>query len=325
MKKFNFKFIVIISALFLLGNFFLYSQAGRGEGRISGTVKNEKGEPVVDAKVVGEYMETENGLVKETKTNEKGKWSLLGLGSGNWKFTASKEGYNPAVYEKTISQIRRNEPIVLILQEKKGGMLIEDEESMAIFDKGKSLFEEKKYDEALELFLQFIEKNPEAYIVYYSIGNCYKEKGELDKALENYDIVWQNIKDTEENIELKVKLFAAMGETYIKKNDFEKAKEYFEKTLDLRPDDENLAYTVGEIYFNNMKAKKAIEYYTLATEIKPDWSLPYLKLGYTYLNIADYENSIKNFNKFLELDPDSPQAPNIKNLIKTLEKQKQNN
>jgi Tfp pilus assembly protein PilF len=42
-------------------------------------------------------------------------------------------------------------------------------------------------------------------------------------------------------------------------------------------------------------------------------------VGYAYLNKGDTKKAIEMFKKFLELDPDSPEAFEIKEVIKTLQ------
>jgi len=105
------------------------------------------------------------------------------------------------------------------------------------------------------------------------------------------------------------------------KNDFEKAKEHFEKSIRIDPSNHALSYNVAEILFNSNRIDEAIHYYELTAKIKPDWPKSYLKLGYCYLNKGEMDTAIDYLNEFVELSPeDDPQVSTIKNLIKQLEK-----
>ena len=116
-------------------------------------------------------------------------------------------------------------------------------------------------------------------------------------------------------------IYASLGELYMDRNDFEKAKEYFEKSINIDPSNHALSYTVAEILFNSNKTDEAIHYYELAAKIKPDWPKSYLKLGYCYLNKGEKETAINYLNKFVELSPENdPQVNAVKNIIKQLEK-----
>jgi len=199
--------------------------------------------------------------------------------------------------------------------------IIEDEASLNIIEKANQLFNDKKYDKAITLLEQFLAQNPRAYQTYLSIGDCYREKGELDKALEEYNKVLENAKEDDlTGKEGIAKALACIGECYIKRGDLEKAQHYFKQSIGTFPDNEILAYNVGEIYFSNQKIEDAIHYFELSTQIKPNWGPPYLKLGYAYLNKGDYEKAKLNFNKFLEIDSESPDAPRVKNIIDYIER-----
>ena len=56
-----------------------------------------------------------------------------------------------------------------------------------IFYKANSLYEEGKYDEAINMYSGLIEKGLESGNLYYNIGNSYFKKGELGRAILNYE------------------------------------------------------------------------------------------------------------------------------------------
>jgi len=311
--------IILISLLFVS---YVLAQAGRGKGRINGVVVDEEGNSIKSAKVVIEFQKNTQ-FKQEATTDKKGEWAIIGLGTGTWRVTASAEGYIPASTELYVRQLERNPKIPLTLKkiEVSEKPIIEDEASLNIIEKANQLFNEQKYNEAIALLEQFLEKNPRAYQTYLNIGDCYREKGELNKAIEEYNIVLEEAKkDDLMGKEMAAKALAGIGECHLKKEDFETAQDYFKKSIEAYPDNEILPYNVGEIYFLNQKVDEAIYYFKLSAQIKPDWGPPYLKLGYVYLNKGDYEKAKLNLNKFLELDPESPEAPKVRNIIDYLEK-----
>lgn len=56
-----------------------------------------------------------------------------------------------------------------------------------IFYKGNTFYEEGKYDEAIGEFLKLLEQGMESGNLYYNIGNSYFKKGELGRAILNYE------------------------------------------------------------------------------------------------------------------------------------------
>jgi len=322
MKKINFLRLSVFMLILLAFTNHISAQAGRGKARIGGIVVDEEGKAMKSAKIVVEFLKNSQ-IKRETVTNDKGEWGVLGLGTGMWRVTASTDGYIPTYVDRYIRQLERNPKITLILKkmEPTDKPMIEDEVSLDLLEKANQLFNEQKYDEALASLEQFLEKNPDVYQAYLNIADCYREKGELDKAIEEYNRVLEQAKKDElQGKETTAKALAGIGECYLKKEDFEKAQNYFKQSIESYPENEILAYNVGEIYFSNQKIGEAIHYFELSTQIKPDWAPPYLKLGYVYLNKGDYEKAKENFNKFLVIDPDSPEVPTVKNIIDYLEK-----
>ena len=56
-----------------------------------------------------------------------------------------------------------------------------------IFNKANVLYEEKKYSEAIELYESILKKGYESGYLFYNLGNAYFKKGELGKAILNYE------------------------------------------------------------------------------------------------------------------------------------------
>ena len=311
-------FIVIVLSF----TSFVLAQAGRGKARISGVVKDEQGNSIKSAKIVIQFLEDAQVMRKVT-VNKKGEWAIMGLGSGTWRVIASAEGYISVYEDVYIRQLDRNPKITLFLKKtiQPDQIMIGDDLTLGLLEKANQLFSEKKYDEAIALLKQFLEINPNVYQAIIGIGDCYREKGELEQALEEYNKALEQAKEDESmGKEMTATALARIGECYMREEDFETAQDYFKLSIESYPENEILAYNVGEIYFSNHKIDEAIHYFELSTQIKSDWGPPYLKLGYAYLNKGDYENAKLNLNKFLELDPESPEAPRVENMIDYLEK-----
>lgn len=321
-------------AFFILGLFVLllwttpynFTQEHMGKGRINGTVVDDNGNPVEGALIVVESVRYETKL--QSYSDDKGNFAVAGMGTGFWRVTATKKGYNSSYVNMNIRQLRRNPPITFTLKKMTGfAALLADEESFQLFDRGNLLLKEEKYDEAMQVFEDFLTKYPEIYQVHLNIGTCYLKKGELDKAEAEFKLVLDKTIETHGDYKsdptASLRGFTGLGEVYLQKEDFDSAQKYFSQALDISPEDEVAAYNVGEVFFSHQKIDEAIKYFELAIQIKKDWSKPYLKMGYVYLNKADFSKAIEYFNKFIEIDPENPEVPNIKNIIATIEKMKE--
>ncbi len=314
------KRIWMVMACVLVLSSLAFAQAGRGKGRLTGSVVNEKGEPVANATVKLEFEK--GGLKDETVTNAKGEWSFISLGTGTVLLTALADGYLDGNAQAHVQQLEKNPPVkILVREDKERKARVKDEASMLELERGNQLFNERKFDEALEIFNKFAEINPNVYQIYFNIGDAYREKGDFDKANEQYAIAQAKAKE-KADVVMQAKALAAFGEICLRQEKLKEAGDYFTQSIALNPKDEILAYNVAEIFFGRAQTDKAIEYYQLAIQIKPEWSEPYLKIGYAYLNKGDMAKAVEQMKEFLKRDPESPQAPVVQSLIDSLSKAK---
>lgn len=312
-------FLVVVSLTGTLS----FAQEQSGKGRISGTVVDEKAQPVEGASILVESMKTETKF--HGTSDESGHFAVAGMGTGYWRITAQKEGYTSSSVNVNVSQLKRSPPITFTLEKTTGySALMTDETSFRLFDKGNSLIEEEKYEEALEVFEEFKTKYPEIYQVHFNIGICYLKKGDLDQAEEEFQFVLDKTLELHGEYAAdpatSLRAFTGLGELYILEGEFEKGQEYLTMALAISPEDEVAAYNVAQIFFSNQRPDEAIKFYKLAIQIKEDWSKPYLRLGYTYLNKGDFAAALEYLNKFVEMDPENPEVPQTKNMIATIEK-----
>lgn len=312
-----FLFIAVFSS-------FLISQEGRGQARLKGMVVDKDGNPIEGATV--ELESLAHKLTMTTKTDEEGRWSFLGLGKTVVKIKASKEGYDPAIIPKLeVSAFTfKNPEQEIVLKKITDVESLEGENPKELYLKGERLYNQEEYEKALAVFEEFVEKQPKLFEARINIGNCYVELKKYDKAIEEFKFVLEKMKEEKDDLKgnkMASSIYSSLGGLYMDQNDFEKAKEYFEKSIDIDPSNHALSYNVAEILFNLNKIDEAIHYYKLAAKIKPDWPKSYLKLGYCYLNKGEMETAIDYLNKFVELSPeDDPQKSSVKDLIKQLEK-----
>jgi len=317
--------LIFALSLFMISTAAASAQENMGRGRVTGTVVDDGGAAIEGAKIVAESLP---GTAKlDGVSDKKGHFAIAGLGSGMWRFTASKEGYSPDSVEMEIRQLRANEPIAFTLKKITNiASLKADAANLAIFDKGNMLAGEGKYDEAITLFEEFLAKYPEVYQARLNIASCYLKKNELDKAEAQFKLVLDKViqvhGDYVNDKVASVRAFSGLGELSLKKSDFDGAQKAFSEALRISPEDETAAYNVGEILFSNQKTDEAAKYFEMAIQIKKDWPKPYYRLGFVYLNKGDFAKSLEYFNDFVRLDPENPEVPQVKNIIGTIEKMK---
>jgi len=324
-KKRNLLFIIFL-ILFITLPVLLVSQEGRGHGRLKGVVVNTDGKPVEGAKV--ELVSLMHDFEMTTTTDEEGEWAFIGLGKSVVKIKVTKEGYAPTIIEEleTSSFTKKMEDQRIVLKKLEELEGIEKEGPKTMFLRGQKLYEQGSYKKALDVFLTFIKENPNLYKARVNIGNCYVKLGEYDKAMQEFKTVLEKLKQEKEDLkgdETAASIYSSLGELYMDKNDYEKAKEHFEKSIEIDPKDPALAYNVAEILFNSNNIDEAIKYYKICAEIKPEWHKPYIKLGYCYVNKGEMDKAIDYLKKYIELAPEGdPQINAAKSLIEQLKNTK---
>jgi tetratricopeptide (TPR) repeat protein len=309
------------AAILLLLAGLAMAQAGRGTGRMNGVVIDPAGKPVPGAKVTAVYTQS-GGSTFETTTDKKGEFTFMGVGTGNWDVTVNAKGYLPVTQRIYTSQLSKNPKYTIQLQKKAEGTgIVQDETTFQTLEEGNNFYKEGKYDTALLMFEEFLAKNPGAYQVLLNIGDCYREKGEYDKAMEAYNkLVAQAAPDQTMGRNMGAKGLAAIGLCYLKQDKLAEAQDYFKKSIDMAPQDEALPYNVAEICFSNGQIDDAIKYFELAIQIKPDWPDPYFRVAYAYLNKGDTAKAAEYLEKFIKLEPDTERTAQAKSILETIKK-----
>ena len=289
-----------------------FAQQPVGKARITGIAVDETGQPLEGVLIVAE------GVTYKTKyeryTSKKGRFTVLGLATGQWRITATKKGYTSSYVNMRVQQLKKSPPITFTLKKitSVAAPVAYDDEYAQLFAKGNLLIKEEKYDEALAVFEKVLEKHPKIYQCHLNIGTCYLKKGELDKAEAEFkmalDKILENGDDYKKDAATSYFAFTELGALFILKGDFESAQKYFSLAVDISPQKELTAFNAGLDFFAHQQFDEAIKFFELAIQIKKDWSKPYIRLGYIYLQKGDFEKSFENFTLALDLSPDDERA-----------------
>ena len=90
---------------------------------------------------------------------------------------------------------------------------------------------------------------------------------------------------------------------------YDKAIEYFHKSIELDPSRSSVYTNLGAVYSDkiNPDYDKAIEYHKKAIDINPKNEIAYSNLGNAYINgYEDYNTAMKYYEKAIQINPDFP-------------------
>ncbi len=269
--------------------------AQMGAGRITGTITDPEGNGVEGAVV---SVVNAGGKKLEGTSDEDGKWAILGFRSGTYDFNIEAEGYQTKIERKSVRQMGRNQLDVVLVPV--AGDVRATESSNALIHEANELLSQEQYPEAIAKYEELLVARPSFYQAHEFIGIAYREMGDYDAALAQFEkVLAEDARHAGALI--------SVGDILVSQQKLDEAVEYFEKAVG-QTTDAIVPFNVAEIYFNQGNAAKAVEYYQVAAEYKPDWADPHLKMGYAYLNTGDVDGAKTSFQKVVEVAPDSPQA-----------------
>jgi len=162
--------------------------------------------------------------------------------------------------------------------------------------KGRTLYSEGKFEEAIAIFNDELKKDPSNYLLYSWIGTSYLELKNYDSAKLMYHKALQYEPDypiANENL----------AKTYLVTNELEKAIKYFDILVRLKPDDADAHYNLGETYNKLKRYEESIEPLKEAIRINPDFADAHNDLAVTYDFLGRYDEAIESLKEASRINP----------------------
>jgi tetratricopeptide (TPR) repeat protein len=170
---------------------------------------------------------------------------------------------------------------------------------------GDSLSQLKEYKESSDWYKRALERDPRADVTLNSLANIQSLLEEYDEAITNYTRALK--------INASPIYYVNLGDTYVRKKQYEDALRIYENSLLLdRKKEAHYAYdAIGDwyrnMYFINRQKdstllEKAIKYYKQSLAIKPDSERTYAAVGEIYYYQKNYDESIAAYIKAAELN-----------------------
>ena len=289
--------------------------AQRGTGRMQGRILDTEGNPLLDVEITAHNPDMMPSTFTAT-SGAGGRWAILGLGRGDYKFTFIKEGYIGYEIDVSVSSANRNPDLDVTLE-----LLPEDAgvagvaagaASPELFTDGMALFDAGDYAGAIAKWTEFMAVNPEVYQVNGNLGNAHRELGDIEQARAAYDALLAMEPDNQ-------MANYNVGEMLVEAGEIEAAMPYFENVLETVPDDPAVYYNVAELYFSQREMESAIQYYERAIAIDPGYLPAHMQLGFAQVNAGNIPGAIAAFEKYIELaPPDDPQLPVVMDVLAAL-------
>ncbi len=154
-------------------------------------------------------------------------------------------------------------------------------------DLGLVYMAKEKIDLATAQFEKAVELNPDYSVAKNNLGSAYLIREEWDKAIPVLESVVGDLLYATPHFPL-----TNLGWAYYNKGDYQKAREYLNKALDLQPDFFLAQLNLGRTDLATGHLHSALALFEKAAKTQPKNPILLLELGKTYRLLGDYNNAI---------------------------------
>jgi tetratricopeptide (TPR) repeat protein len=301
----------------------------------TGKVTNDKGEPVVKAKVA--IMGVSSKRSYPTETDKKGQWVWMNLPSGSYYIVVRAEGYNPGIAQKNadpgLTQVdiklepgnpNLKFPFEMTPEEQKKLEEAKGKENQAakmigevkaLFEAGRTMAEQSNYPGAIENFKKALEKVPEEPTVLANLADVYYKNTQFQESVDTYQKAIA-LKPTD------AALWTNMGVVLGKMGKTTESKEAFQKAANLDPAAaaQNF-YNLGATFVNAGQSKDAAEAFRQSIKADPNYAESYYQLGLSLsADPATMNEAVQMLQQYIKVGKDQTNIEVAKQLIQALVK-----
>jgi tetratricopeptide (TPR) repeat protein len=295
-------------------------------GQIKGKVVDAKKEPIDGATITIEMIEGMNRKY-QTKTNRRGEFVQVGLQTGMYRITASKDDMSQSFDERI--RLGDNQVNFTLTPGAKAGVSPEEakkaEERLkavqAAFEQGVTLSNEGKHDEAIAKFNEVIAAAPKCLECYNNIGTVYTRKQEYDQAEAAFKKALEiNPKSADS--------YNGLATVYNAQKKFDQAAEASGEAQKLAGEggatpgagNASTVYNQGVIAWNAGKVPEAKKLFEQAVQLDPSLADAHYWLGMATVNEGKLPEAAKHFDEYLKLAPTGQYAEQAKSILASIKK-----
>ncbi len=287
-------------------------------GRVGGTIKDPQGQPVKGATITAENPAASPSSFTAT-TDDRGRYSIIGLRTGTWKVTAVAPGFSPSSGNVPVRSLGSPMPPVdFVLAPGAAGPAgalagVNTKELQIEIQKAIDLANGGQHDAAIAAYEALLVKTPALTMLNGQIAQVKRLKKDYDGAITSYQKV---LAADPNNDKSKIEI----GMTYLEKGDFANAEKSLLEVATSTSASREVFYSLGEVQFAKGDTDEAVKQYQRAFDMDGTWAKPLFKIGLAKLQKADMAGALEIMEKVIVVDPNSPEAAQAKGLIAQLKK-----
>lgn len=318
-----------VLALALLSAGTVTAQDWVGKGRIQGIVTDDAAKPVAGA-VVRLKKAGSGGGPEELKTNDKGRWSYLGLSGGTWEVEIEAPGFAISEGSFPVNEYGVNDPIRVQLQKPTvaapaaGGAAAPAggadaakvaEATQKLGEAGK-LIEGGKLEEGRKLLYEALPllDGPKQASVYLQIARTHYQQGDTAGTLEALEKGLAVDPGHVDSLRLISSILVSEGRP-------EEAQPYISRLPAGQKIDPNALLNVGIEKYNANDLDGALAQFDQVVASYPEMADAYYYRGLVHMGKGNNAQALADLTKLLELDPNHANAAEAKQFVDYLKSQ----
>src|SRR5688572_7332339 len=297
------KYLHVVLAAVLTASF--ATSAAAQVGRVSGIVKDDSGTTIKGATVTAENPNVGPTTYTAT-TDDKGRFTIIGLRAGQWRFTAYAPGHTGDVGEMGVRFGSPNPAMTFTLR--KNGPLptaplgnVAARDLQTQLSAADALYSQQKWDEAIAAYKAIVTKTPALSAINLQIAASYRNKKDYDNAVAAYEAL---LADDPANDKAKLGIAAVS----LERGDSARA----EATLSAAAEDgsagRDVYYNLAELKSSKGDSDEATRLYRKALDADPSWGKPRYQLGLIAIKTGDRAAAVRLMTDVVTVDPTSSEA-----------------
>ena len=305
----------LIRAAMALAVMLAVSGPAAAQSVVRGKVLDAQGKPVEGAVVTIEA--TEANRKAQTKTNRNGEFLQVGLASGRYNVTVTKDNLK-AVQPANVSQ---GTPVELTIQlTPTSGMTPEQAKEAAAMQAlaagAVEAMRAGRDDDAIRQFNEIVAKIPTCSDCYYNLGVAYAKKQQFAEAETSFKKAIELAPNSGD-------AYTGLANVYNATKRFDLAQQASAKAAELTTasgggGSAEALYNQGVILWNAGKFAEAKVQFESAVKADPAMGMAHYQLGMAHLNLGQIPEAKAAFQEYLKVDPNGPKAAEVQGYVKQL-------
>jgi Flp pilus assembly protein TadD len=273
-------------------------------GRVGGIVRDEKGDPIKGAIISAENSSIASSFT--ATTDEKGRFTMVGLRPGGWRFMAQANGHAAQAGEMNVRWGSPNPPMTFTLKRTGPGTTgtlagVDAKDLQAELAVADQLFNQRKWDEAIASYRKIIAKTPSLSVINLQIAAAFRNKKDFDSAIDSYNAL---LTADPNNEQAKV----GIALTNLESGDAKAAEAALQEAANNPAAGRDVLFNLGEVKSTAGDIAEAEKWYARASAVDPSWGKPLHRLGMLALQKGDKSGAAKYLNQVMSVDPVSAEA-----------------